>query len=168
MLYVKTFYIFILCQYNNNNMSPTQLFTILLILLLRLPIFSVAILSPVSNCFKYNKVSSSEETRAFQCDFVTSIIVVISILNIIVYNLRELHEAHYTEKGKMVALSSGQLCRRFSLAEILCATHSFDDKYLIGKGGSAKVYKGVIDNGATSVAIKRLSFISKQAGGTMF
>lgn len=68
----------------------------------------------------------------------------------------------------MISWPSGQICRRFSLAEILCATHNFDDKCLIGKGGSAKVYKGIIDNGATSVAIKRLSFTSKQAGGSLF
>ncbi|KAL8105154.1 hypothetical protein AgCh_029085 [Apium graveolens] len=77
---------------------------------------------------------------------------------------------------------SGHICRRFSLAEILCATRNFDDKCLIGKGGSAKVYKGILDNGggsakvykgildngATTVAIKRLSFTSKQAGQSVF
>ncbi|KAL8105161.1 hypothetical protein AgCh_029092 [Apium graveolens] len=68
----------------------------------------------------------------------------------------------------MVLLSSGQICRRFSLKEILLATNNFDDEYLAGKGGSAKAYKGMIDNGATTVAIKRLSVISKQAGGSAF
>nr|XP_017243934.1 PREDICTED: serine/threonine-protein kinase-like protein ACR4 isoform X1 [Daucus carota subsp. sativus] len=97
---------------------------------------------------------------------VNFMILVIAILNIIVYKLLEYHEPKYNDKDKkLVLLPPGQICRRFSLNEILCATHNFDDKYLIGQGGSAKVYKGLVDDGATSVAIKRLSFISKQAGG---
>ncbi|WOH12872.1 hypothetical protein DCAR_0832381 [Daucus carota subsp. sativus] len=115
--------------------------------------------------FMDNKAS---ETRAFSCDIVNLVILVLAILDIIAYKLRELDEAKYDGKDKMVLMSPGQLCRRFSLDEILCATHNFDSKYLIGKGGSAKVYKGMIDNGETPVAIKRLSFVSKEAGGSVF
>ncbi|KAL1806567.1 hypothetical protein ACET3Z_029635 [Daucus carota] len=115
--------------------------------------------------FMDNKAS---ETRAFSCDIVNLVILVLAILDIIAYKLRELDEAKYDGKDKIVLMSPGQLCRRFSLDEILCATHNFDSKYLIGKGGSAKVYKGMIDNGETPVAIKRLSFVSKEAGGSVF
>ncbi|XP_074342720.1 uncharacterized protein LOC141680372 [Apium graveolens] len=122
----------------------------LILLLIRLPTFTMAIPPPVDNkfnFFKYSKTSITAETRALRCDS-----------------------------------PSGHICRRFSLAEILCATRNFDDKCLIGKGGSAKVYKGILDNGggsakvykgildngATTVAIKRLSFTSKQAGQSVF
>ncbi|CAK9171959.1 unnamed protein product [Ilex paraguariensis] len=54
------------------------------------------------------------------------------------------------------------LCRRFSLEEITSATCNFDDNFVIGAGGFGNVYKGHIDNGATTVAIKRLNPSSNQ------
>ncbi|KAL7164133.1 hypothetical protein ACSBR2_040111 [Camellia fascicularis] len=57
---------------------------------------------------------------------------------------------------------SEELCRWFSLAEVQSATNNFDDALVIGKGGFGKVYKGFIDGGATTVAIKRSNAESKQ------
>ncbi|XP_057522116.1 probable receptor-like protein kinase At5g38990 isoform X2 [Amaranthus tricolor] len=54
------------------------------------------------------------------------------------------------------------LCRRFSFAQVRVATNDFDDDLIIGTGGFGKVYKGSIDDGATIVAIKRLTTTSKQ------
>ncbi|KAG6660155.1 receptor-like protein kinase FERONIA [Carya illinoinensis] len=48
------------------------------------------------------------------------------------------------------------LSRYFSLAEIRAATNDFDDLLIIGVGGFGNVYKGYIDGGVNSVAIKRL------------
>ncbi|WOH12869.1 hypothetical protein DCAR_0832378 [Daucus carota subsp. sativus] len=98
----------------------------------------------------------------------TLVIFVFIILNIIVYKLCELHETECSEKDEAFVIPSGERFHRFSLAEILLATNSFDEKCLIGKGGSARVYKGMIDNGGTPVAIKRLSFVNKRCGGSMF
>ncbi|XP_058202659.1 receptor-like protein kinase FERONIA [Rhododendron vialii] len=55
-------------------------------------------------------------------------------------------------------------CRRFTLDEVLLATDNFHDALVIGKGGFGKVYKGFIDDGATTtvVAIKRLNAQSNQ------
>lgn len=46
-------------------------------------------------------------------------------------------------------------CQRFSLTAIMSATNSFSKDLLIGVGGFGKVYKGSLDNGITTVAIKR-------------
>ncbi|KAM7485596.1 hypothetical protein LguiA_001605 [Lonicera macranthoides] len=62
------------------------------------------------------------------------------------------------------SLPPENLSRRFSLDEILTATNDFDDSLVIGQGGFAKVYKGEIDNGAHTVAIKRMKTMSKEGG----
>ncbi|GFY82564.1 concanavalin A-like lectin protein kinase family protein [Actinidia rufa] len=72
--------------------------------------------------------------------------------------------ARYTENAPASgAIPSEELCRCFSLSEILTATNNFDDASVIGIGGFGKVYKGSIDNNGTiTVAIKRLKDESKQ------
>ncbi|KAM7473766.1 hypothetical protein LguiB_021009 [Lonicera macranthoides] len=119
----------------------------------------------------------------------TGVIIIITILNIIVYKIRLLHEANFSKNSDISSsqqiaeanlgenlevltpqhhqevnlgedssippsLKSEQLCRHFSLAHILLATNNFDDALIIGHGGFGKVYKGVIDDGTVTVAIK--------------
>ncbi|KAK2966569.1 hypothetical protein RJ640_009341 [Escallonia rubra] len=55
-----------------------------------------------------------------------------------------------------------QVCRHFGLAEIRLATQDFADALILGRGGFGYVYQGQIDNGASTVAIKRLNSMSKQ------
>ncbi|KAF5480163.1 hypothetical protein F2P56_000929 [Juglans regia] len=54
------------------------------------------------------------------------------------------------------------LCRHFSFAEIKAATKNFDDGLIIGVGGFGNVYKGYVEDGSTTVAIKRLKSGSQQ------
>ncbi|XP_055803971.1 receptor-like protein kinase FERONIA [Solanum dulcamara] len=53
-------------------------------------------------------------------------------------------------------------CRHFLIAEIKNATDNFDEKFVIGYGGFGNVYKGYLDNGTTTVAVKRSNPSSKQ------
>jgi len=53
------------------------------------------------------------------------------------------------------------LCRHFSISEIIAATNNFDELFVVGEGGFGNVYKGYIDD-STPVAIKRLKPGSQQ------
>ncbi|KAJ0043757.1 hypothetical protein Pint_18978 [Pistacia integerrima] len=70
----------------------------------------------------------------------------------------------YTKTSVNTNASSlpSDICRRFSIVEIKEATSDFDDQYIIGSGGFGQVYKGYIDDGSTTVAIKRLNSSSNQ------
>ncbi|THG03642.1 hypothetical protein TEA_006350 [Camellia sinensis var. sinensis] len=61
-----------------------------------------------------------------------------------------------------VVIESEYSCRCFSLAEIQSMTDNFNEELVIRIGRFGKVYKGFIDNGATTVAIKRLNAESNQ------
>ncbi|KAL8100249.1 hypothetical protein AgCh_032481 [Apium graveolens] len=87
------------------------------------------------------------------------VVILITLLNILVYKLQQLQEAH---QKKILPLSVPKLCRRFLLPDIKLATNNFDEELVIGKGGFGIVYKGIIDFGERIVAIKRAKSTSKQ------
>ncbi|KDP27270.1 hypothetical protein JCGZ_19969 [Jatropha curcas] len=71
----------------------------------------------------------------------------------------------YKGKSSRTTASSSlpqELCRHFSLEEIKEATNDFDGSLIIGSGGFGNVYRANFDNGATTLAIKRLNRESRQ------
>ncbi|XP_058192235.1 receptor-like protein kinase FERONIA [Rhododendron vialii] len=91
----------------------------------------------------------------------TGVVIVLTVLNVIVYQLRSLGE-NSAERNLSSSTSEG-LCRRFSLAELMSVTNNFDDEFVIGRGGFGKVYKALIDDDATMVALKRCNLKSQGA-----
>ncbi|KAK6148253.1 hypothetical protein DH2020_019165 [Rehmannia glutinosa] len=109
------------------------------------------------------RVSSYWTTQNLNGNITTTVaIALLTLLNTIVHALRQVWEARFTEEENKPSARAERLCRRFSLVEIQLATRNFSDAYLIGRGGFGKVYKGLIDNGRETVAIKRQKSNSRQ------
>lgn len=123
-----------------NPLSPTQLST-----------------SPIPKLQKAVPAFGRTNTIA------TYAIVVITVLNIIVYKLKQSHEEDYLERNIRPPSSFEKQWRLFSIREIRLATHNFDKNLFLGRGGFGKVYKGRLSDGAMStVAVKRLNSKSRQ------
>ncbi|MFS7970987.1 putative protein kinase RLK-Pelle-CrRLK1L-1 family [Helianthus anomalus] len=90
-------------------------------------------------------------------------LVLLSIFVLIVFQKRRRSKRNdATDNKSSYSTLPSDRCRRFSLTEVRAATNEFNDDFVIGIGGFGNVYKGYIDNAATSVAIKRLNESSNQ------
>ncbi|KAL8041831.1 hypothetical protein ABFX02_09G009400 [Erythranthe guttata] len=92
----------------------------------------------------------------------TVVIILLSLVNVVIYTFQRMWGSRCIEEENMPSARAERLCRRFSLAEIQLATRNFSDGLVIGRGGFGTVYKGLIDNGRETVAIKRQKSGSKQ------
>ncbi|KAG5527702.1 hypothetical protein RHGRI_028593 [Rhododendron griersonianum] len=121
---------------------------------------------PNPECLADSRTSKAPKTGKLPLSYkgvkviVNGLIIVLTLLNIVVHQLYIW--AENSGKKTTSKLSPKEICRRFSLAEMHLATNNFDDAFTIGCGGFGKVYKGIINKGATIVAIKQLNSASKQ------
>lgn len=90
-----------------------------------------------------------------------SLIILLITLNVVVYPLAYLGKKS-GQQDTLSSLPSEGPYRRFSLAELQSATRNFDDGLVVGSGGFGYVYKGLINGGTTTVAIKRMKPTSRQ------
>lgn len=88
---------------------------------------------------------------------ISSAFLVLITIGISIYLIRKIKNA---EKIESWELDVGP--HRFSYQELKRATKGFRDKELLGFGGFGGVYKGVLPNSKTLVAVKRISHESKQ------
>ncbi|XP_073293973.1 putative receptor-like protein kinase At5g39000 isoform X2 [Primulina huaijiensis] len=93
---------------------------------------------------------------------VTISITIITLANIIVHMLGEIWEASCMEEEIKPSAKAERSCRRYKLAEIQLATRDFSHQLILGKGGFGTVYKGLIDKGKQTIAVKRLKSDSRQ------
>ncbi|XP_051141371.1 receptor-like protein kinase FERONIA isoform X2 [Andrographis paniculata] len=92
---------------------------------------------------------------------VTVLTIVLALLNIVVYYLKGISDRN-SRRTNIRLPPMEHHCRQFSINEIRAATNNFDPQFHIGSGGYGRVYKGSIDWGYTTVAIKRLRPDSRQ------
>ncbi|GKV50542.1 hypothetical protein SLEP1_g57244 [Rubroshorea leprosula] len=87
------------------------------------------------------------------------------LLSFFILQRRKLKDSlSFTSKFATRTSSSlpSDLYRHFSIVQIKAATQDFEDTFLIGRGGFGNVYKGIINDGSATIAIKRLNPSSRQ------
>ncbi|GLT89064.1 hypothetical protein SLE2022_070660 [Rubroshorea leprosula] len=87
----------------------------------------------------------------------SSALVMIFAIAVSIYLIRKIKDADRIEAWE---LDVGP--HRFSYQELKKATRGFRDKEILGFGGFGRVYKGILPNTNTEVAVKRISHGSKQ------
>ncbi|TMW98730.1 hypothetical protein EJD97_003562 [Solanum chilense] len=105
----------------------------------------------------------SEESVLFYTknQIATVLTFMVTLVNVAVYYIRCISEMNSGKTNNRISSGEHQ-CRQFSLDEMERSTNNFDPQLIIGSGGYGPVYKGEIDGGETTVAVKRLKRGSSQ------
>ncbi|MCD7468366.1 hypothetical protein HAX54_006454 [Datura stramonium] len=120
---------------------------------------SVSLVHPVTS----SSPEKSEQSVPFSTKnrIATVLTFIGTLINVVVYYIRCNSEINSGKTNNRIASGEHQCCQ-FSLDEIVRSTNNFDPQLVIGSGGYGTVYKGDIDDGETTVAVKRLKPGSSQ------
>lgn len=88
---------------------------------------------------------------------VTASVLLISVFGLGIYLFRKLMKSDEIEPWE---IKIGP--HRYSYRELKRGTKNFSEKEVLGYGGSGKVYRGILPNSKTQIAVKRISHDSKQ------
>ncbi|XP_024991814.1 L-type lectin-domain containing receptor kinase S.4-like [Cynara cardunculus var. scolymus] len=91
------------------------------------------------------------------CSVSTSLALFITVIVVSVYVIKKLKNIDLVEDWEF---DVGP--HKYSYKELKGATKGFHEKELLGFGGSGKVYKGILPDSNTQIAVKRISQESKQ------
>ncbi|KAJ8546099.1 hypothetical protein K7X08_018682 [Anisodus acutangulus] len=91
----------------------------------------------------------------------TVLTLIVTLINVPVYYIRCNSEINSGRTNNRISSGEHQ-CRQFSLDEMVRSINNFDPQLVIECGGYGTVYKGDIDGGETTVAVKRLKSGSSQ------
>lgn len=117
---------------------------------------------PTSQDLPYSAIEDSLQVFGARNMIAGVSITLLALRSFIVYTVWRVRVNDNINVEILPSTKAQRLSRRFSLAEIRRATKHFSDENLIGWGGFGKVYKGLIDDGEKTVAIKQLKQNSKQ------
>ncbi|XP_055807198.1 putative receptor-like protein kinase At5g39000 [Solanum dulcamara] len=108
-------------------------------------------------------ISTPEKSLPFSMknNIATVLTFIVTLINVAVYYIRCNSEINSGKANNRLSSREHQ-CRPFTLDEMERSTNNFDPQLVIGRGGYGTVYKGDIDDGEITVAVKRLKPGSSQ------
>ncbi|WMV13946.1 hypothetical protein MTR67_007331 [Solanum verrucosum] len=111
--------------------------------------------SPVHPVTSSTPEKSEEPVLLYTKNQIATVLTfIVTLINVAVYYIRCNAEIKSGKTNN--GISSGEhQCRQFSLDEMERSTNNFDPQLVIGSGGYGTVYKGDIDGGETTIAVKR-------------
>ncbi|XP_038707983.1 receptor-like protein kinase FERONIA [Tripterygium wilfordii] len=109
-----------------------------------------------------SSLEDPSNTMRIALDIILGIMVFFTVFCILIHTQLPRYSYSIWRKKMFTQWQPSDHCPCFSLNELKLATNNFSQAFLIGAGGFGKVYRGSVNNGTHTVAIKRASPNSHQ------